>query len=209
MKQRLRFHPLLGADFDSPLWRRVGISLIVLALHAAVFFGLLVMRIVDLDMPSPRREPAMTYITLPPMPPPKPARIKGGNKGKGGSIPYFNPYTFGHAGPNAITVMRIRPFVWDGTKGCPTPLRPGSPEWKERCLPNPSVVKTDDGTEDFSLVPRDSPAFKQWEAEIKKRNSPVELPCGYMRKDPPMLGPHENSSAMVDLGCAAHKWFGR
>jgi hypothetical protein len=208
----LRFHLLLGDRFDSPRWRRAGISIAVLALHIAVFSGLLMMRIVEVELSATRREPAMTYVMLPRMQPAKPVRAKP--KAHTGGPAYFNPYafspyTFVLPGPNAITIVPPVPHIADETKGCPSTLRPGTPEWKRRCVPIPPPVKYDDGTVEFSLVPRDSPAFKRWEAELKKRNSPVELPCGYMRKDPPMLGPHESSSAMVDLGCAAHKWFGR
>ncbi|GAA0578693.1 hypothetical protein [Rhizomicrobium electricum] len=204
----MRFHQFLGDHFDLPLWRRVGISIAVLALHIAVFSGLLAMRIVDVEPPATRREPAMTYITLPRMEPARPMRAKA--KIHTGGPAFFNPYTFhiftfAPPGQNAITIVPPVPRIADETKRCPSTLRPGTPEWKRRCVPIPPPVKYEDGTVEFSLVPRDSPAFKRWEAELKKRNSPVELPCTYVRTDPAT----NIKSNMADIGCAMRKWLGR
>lgn len=108
-----------GARRDSLWWRRGAIAATVAALHVAAFLGLLATHIIDVHLLTPQREPAMIYITLPPLPPMKPAGAKSGAKGRGSTIAYFNPFTFGRAGSNAITIQQIKPITGDGTIRCP------------------------------------------------------------------------------------------
>ena len=198
----------LPADaFESPYWRRGVTVLAVTALHVLAFVGLLMTRIVDTARTD--HQSVLTLVMLPPLAV-KPVPSRPGRKGlKNGpaALPEYRWIVPGAPGDNAITILRILPYMANGQPSCPSYLKPGTPEWEKRC---PAQAGHQDmvGEEDFSLVPRGALAFQRWEAERKARNKPFDVPCTYTQTEKLPGGPFERTSAMVNVGCAVGKLFG-
>jgi len=167
-------------------------------------------RIVDVGLLKHTEESVLTLVLLPPLVI-KPASPRSGRKAK--RLEPLPDYRW-LSGPfarkdnsNAITILRMLPYVANGQPSCPSYLKPGTPEWEKRC---PAQAGHQDvaGEEDFSLVPRGTLAFQRWEAERKARNQPFDVPCTYTRTEKLPGGPFERTSAMVNVGCAFGKIFG-
>lgn len=198
------------AAVQTPYWRQGTIALAVAALHFLALVGLLAVRMVDSRLIPLVNRTEMVLVALPHTLEKTSRSPPDRNPGQP-TKPVWQDYPWTRQsapGRNAITILRIPRYVAKGPPPCPRVLRPGTPEWKERCAseaPKTAGPDEDDGYEDFSLVPRDAPAFQRWEAELRKRRSPVQVPCTYVRTDPVT----HTKSNMADIGCTMKSLFGR
>jgi hypothetical protein len=187
--------------------------LTVTALHGVAFLGLVTMHIVDARRPD-TAIPAISYITLTPLPVVKPARTKPVRRSRSGGTLDWLPKVYIPLSPNTITVPNIARYLAkhppSTKRNCPLVVRRDTPDWKRLCDPDAPAVEPDEEEFDDAAIKRNAAAFARIEAEQRKRHQPPKVPCtDTQRFKNPGGGPYQGSAAMVDVGCAARAIFGR
>jgi hypothetical protein len=192
----------LGAPVQAD-WRRSLVILAVLAGHAAIVLALLAMRMSEAGKSeaSPRSE--LVFVPLAAELPEKSAPQR--RRSEKSALPEYR--WIGPGVPRPSNAITISPYAAGEGPFCPKELRPGTEEWQTRCGPH---SKSEEGVEYSAALSRelDMKHREIWEAEMRARNTPVAVPCGYVHAFPDSGGPPPPPVKMVDLGCAAKHLFG-